>query len=96
MKMKYSKARRIRIQLGAKCPCVIYWRSRNRYWRGYMKQQWCWTLFARNGRVQDSSSESFSSKYKAIENYNTTYDLMKKLGRFMFGYRNAGHHAEER
>lgn len=84
--MRHSKARRIRRQLDAKCPCMIYWQDREHLWR--------WTLFARNGRIQDASSESFSSKYNAIVNYNTTYNLMQKLGRFIFGYRNAGHYNE--
>ena len=87
MKRKHSEARRIRIELGAKCPCIIYW-------RGQGKQKWRWTLFASNGQVQDASTESFSSIAIAIANYNKTYDLMRKLGRYISGYQNAGHYIE--
>ncbi len=66
--MKYSKARKIRKELGLKCPCAFPWQDSKKLWR--------WTLFAVNGRVQDSSSESFSSKRNAQENYDQTGQLM--------------------
>ena len=71
-KMKYSKARKIRKELGLKCPCAFPWENKKGSWR--------WTLFAVNGRVQDSSSESFSSKRNAQENYNQTHWLMREVG----------------
>ena len=93
--MQYSKARKIRKQLGAKCPCVIYWQRRKLH-DPRCNWEWQWTLFARNGRVQDASSESFSSERNATANYNGTYRLMGKLGRFWPGAKNAGHYIEGR